>query len=95
MQRRSFLKGLAASLLQPVLWKGLLVQAATRRVITRRVRPVDAAWPSAASWEKLKNDVGGNLIRVHSLFGACESEPSGVACLEAIKNIDAPYYMSA
>ena len=38
-----------------------------------RVRPSDPAWPGAASWAKLKDDVGGNLIEVHPLFGIREA----------------------
>ena len=33
-----------------------------------RTRPSDPAWPDAAAWEALNIAVGGNLIRVHSLF---------------------------
>jgi FAD/FMN-containing dehydrogenase len=59
----------------------------------RRVRPSDSSWPSASSWAKLKNDVGGNLIEVHPLFGSCETEPNGAACLDALKNISNPYWI--
>ena len=59
----------------------------------RRVRPSDSFWPSAASWAKLKDDVGGNLIEVHPLFGSCETEPNGAACLDALKNISNPYWI--
>jgi FAD/FMN-containing dehydrogenase len=59
----------------------------------RRVRPGDTAWPSAASWQKLKDTVGGNLIKVRSLFSECESDPKGAACLEVIKEIHNPYYI--
>jgi hypothetical protein len=55
---------------------------------------LDAACPSAASWQKLKEAVGGNLIKVHSLFGACELDRNGAACLEAIKNVHNPYYIA-
>jgi FAD/FMN-containing dehydrogenase len=58
-----------------------------------RVRPADPAWPSAASWSKLKEDVGGNLVAVHPLFGACESAPNGADCLDALKNITNPFYI--
>jgi FAD/FMN-containing dehydrogenase len=37
--------------------------------------------------------VGGNLIEVHSLFGSCETEPKGAACLDALKNIGNPYWI--
>jgi hypothetical protein len=63
------------------------------RTLRSRVRPGDPAWPSAASWAKLKEDVGGNLIEVHPLFGACESAPNGADCLDALKNTDNPFYI--
>ena len=69
---------------------------AAKAVTTRakqRVRPSDPSWPGAASWAKLKDDVGGNLIEVHSLFGSCETEPDGAACLDALKNIRNPYWI--
>jgi len=61
--------------------------------LLRRVRPRDGAWPTAASWQKLRDAVGGNLIEVHSLFGACEKEPGGAACREATANIRNPFYI--
>jgi FAD/FMN-containing dehydrogenase len=93
MQRRTFLKAIAASFLQSVLWKGLTLQAATRRLIQRRVRPPDAAWPSAASWQKLKDAIAGNLVSVPPLSDVCESKPLGAACADLIKNIHNPYYL--
>ena len=58
-----------------------------------RVRPGDPGWPSQASWQKLKDAVGGNLIEVHSLFAACEKEPGAAACREATENIHNPFYV--
>lgn len=58
-----------------------------------RVRPSDPAWPSKASWAKLKEKVGGNLIEVHALFGACAAQPNGADCLDALKNIHNPFYL--
>jgi FAD/FMN-containing dehydrogenase len=60
---------------------------------SRRVRPSDPAWPSSTSWARLNDAVGGNLIDVHPLFGACSSAPSAPSCLEAHKNIDNPYWI--
>jgi FAD/FMN-containing dehydrogenase len=93
MQRRSVLKGLAAVVaVPPALWPRFPSMAAAARVI-RRVRPADAAWPKAASWQKLNAAVGGNLIEVHSLFGACPAEPKGADCQDAVKNIANPFYI--
>jgi FAD/FMN-containing dehydrogenase len=63
------------------------------RGLRSRVRPTDSSWPSAARWAKLKEDVGGNLIEVHSLFGSCPAEPNGTACLDALKNIGNPFWI--
>lgn len=93
MRRRNVLKGAAAAVLQPMLWPYLSAHAATRNSVARRVRPSDPAWPDASSWAKLKEAVGGNLTEVHSLFGACGTEPNGTACLDAVKNMRNPYYI--
>ena len=69
MHRRTLLKGAAA----------LPLVALAPASPLRRVRPSDAAWPTAASWQTLKDAVGGNLIEVHSLFGACDKEPGAAA----------------
>ena len=59
----------------------------------RRSRPADAAWPSASDWQRLKEDVGGNLIDVPPLFVACETAPSGAACIDALEHIANPYWL--
>jgi FAD/FMN-containing dehydrogenase len=58
------------------------------------VRPSDPLWPDAASWDKLNDDVGGNLIEAHSLFDACVVDSRGVACREALDNLHNPYWIS-
>jgi FAD/FMN-containing dehydrogenase len=63
------------------------------RSLRSRVRPSHPEWPDAASWATLKEDVGGNLVEVHPLFGACESAPNGPDCLDALKNIENPFYI--
>jgi FAD/FMN-containing dehydrogenase len=78
----------AAALAAPL---GLPSLALARTI--SRVRPSDAAWPSAARWQALKDAVGGNLVAVQPLLGACESEPQGAACHDALKNIRNPFYL--
>jgi FAD/FMN-containing dehydrogenase len=58
----------------------------------RRVRPSDAGWPSATAWEKLKEAVGGRLIKIEPLFASCANgaAPSCDDVLAALKN---PYYV--
>ena len=57
------------------------------------MRPSDPLWPSAASWQKLKDSVGGNLIEPKPLFGACQTEADGVACRDVLQNITNPFYI--
>jgi FAD/FMN-containing dehydrogenase len=83
-----FLSGGFAALFSPTR----PAKAVTTRA-KQRVRPSDSSWPDGASWAKLKDDVGGNLIELQALFGSCETEPNGVACLEALKNIRNPYWI--
>ena len=93
MRRRSLLKGLAAGLFQIIFRPGLPLQAGIRRSVTRRVRPSDPLWPSAASWEKLKAKVGGNLLQPQPLFAACQTNANSSACTEVLKNIRNPIYI--
>ncbi len=97
MNRRNFIKtATGLPLLAGGLVSGLTFsesKAGKARSLRSRVRPGDAAWPGAASWAKLKEDVGGNLIEVHPMFGACESAPNGADCLDALKNIANPFYI--
>ena len=80
MLRRDLLKGIAAATaLQGMSWSGLKALAGTMAA-GRRVRPSDAAWPKAASWQKLNDAVGGNLLDVKELFAACEPDPKNAAC---------------
>ena len=97
VNRRNFIQtATGLSLLAGGLVSGLAFSESKigkARSLRSRVRPADSAWPSAASWAKLKEDVGGNLIEVHPLFGACESAPNGAECLDALKNIVNPFYI--
>src|SRR5258705_13247960 len=68
MLRRDMLKGMAAVVaLQPDF---LFRVAANAAAASSRVRPGDAAWPSAASWARLNEAVGGNLIAAPAPFRA-------------------------
>jgi FAD/FMN-containing dehydrogenase len=89
VQRRNLLRGAAClpllSLLPPL--------AARPLTSAHRVRPGDAAWPDAAAWQKLKDEVGGNLLSVQPLFAACATAPTGAACAEVYSNIRNPVYI--
>jgi FAD/FMN-containing dehydrogenase len=93
MQRRSLLKGIAASVFQILFRRSLPLQAGIGRSLTNRVRPSDPLWPSAAGWEKLKTMVGGNLLQPQALFAACQTNANGSACAEVLKNIRNPIYI--
>lgn len=93
MKRRTLLRALAGLPLLP--FAGLFVSGvakAARRAI-RRVRPSDPSWPSVASWAKLKEQVGGNLIEVRPLFESCAMESEGAACREATQFVKNPYWL--
>jgi FAD/FMN-containing dehydrogenase len=93
MRRRSVLKGMAAIIaLQPAFLSRLAANAATVSEYSR-VRPADAAWPNAASWTKLNEAVGGNLIAAPSPFGACAIDPNSAPCGDALANIRNPFYI--
>ena len=88
MKRRTLLRSVA---MLPLLGLPMPVRATTRA--RRRVRPTDAAWPAAASWAKLRDAVGGNLLEVQPLFGACRAEPASAACHDALGNIGNPCWI--
>jgi hypothetical protein len=91
MNRRQFLSSTTAILLTTGCSRAQ--QTSGLGLPSRRVRPGDRQWPDAASWAALREKVGGNLIDVRSLFGACEAAPNGATCLDASKNIRNPYWI--
>jgi len=94
LKRRDFLSSLAvaAAGTLPSLNAASVCIAPTESIY-RRVRPSDAAWPSAASWTRLQDTVGGQLIKVQAVFQGCASDPEGAACADARKNISNPYWL--
>src|SRR5271169_2884717 len=97
MNRKSFLKHLAAIPILAALWRFLprSMQAAMPSPTVRRVRPPDAGWPTAASWEKLKQQVGGQLIPVSSPLAPCMDAPGSAACAARIEEMKNPYFIGA
>jgi FAD/FMN-containing dehydrogenase len=94
VKRRNFLSTLvlaASAAAQPS--RAVPGRAPAKKISYRRVRPADAAWPSSASWTRLGETVGGNLVKVRSLFHACMTEPHNAACLDAHNNIGNPYWI--
>src|SRR5262245_10340680 len=97
MNRRNFLKNVAA--IPPALsvccTQGLSTTAhgATTTAPFRRVRPSDGGWPSQASWEKLKQQVGGRLVAVTSPLTPCKEEPGSAASLARLEELKNPYFL--
>ncbi|HLZ85544.1 MAG TPA: FAD-binding oxidoreductase [Caulobacteraceae bacterium] len=85
MLRRGFLEAAAAA---QFLAGGLAANRARSRV-----RPGDPAWPSQASWDGLRQRLGGQLIEVQSPLRACAEAPEGAACGEVFRELKNPYYI--
>src|SRR5438309_9977138 len=95
MDRRTLLKRLAILPLLPRLWSGFPTQPKSALPSKRppRVRPSDPSWPSAASWEKLKQQVGGQLMPVQFPLAACGTSLDDATCQDVLKNLQNPYYI--
>jgi FAD/FMN-containing dehydrogenase len=95
MNRRTLLKQLAAIPLLLQMWPDLstLVESALPSKTVHRVRPSDPAWPSAASWDNLRQQVDGNLIPVQFPLAACQTASDSPACQDVFKNLGNPYYI--
>ena len=91
MDRRTLLVGAGATALLPPLGAAL----AQHRSPFRRVRPADAEWPDAASWEALGRRVGGRLTEVRSPLTACVSADAlrSAACADFVKHVKNPFYL--
>ena len=106
MKRRDLLARLAQAPILAALWPRTPV-AAPRALVApqseplpvraappvRRVRPTDAAWPGAKSWDRLGEAVGGRLIRVESPVAACKAGVSSPSCQQVLSDLQNPYYV--
>jgi FAD/FMN-containing dehydrogenase len=96
MNRRNLVAHAAILPLLPLVWPSLSAPASSAETVsgstTRRVRPSDPDWPSAASWEKLKQAVGGRLIRVEPLFASC-GNGAAASCAVVLAALKNPYYV--
>jgi FAD/FMN-containing dehydrogenase len=93
MKRRQFLKTAAAI---PVVLAGSSAAgpaAGQLATAARRVRPGDPGWPKPATWEKLKQAVGGRLVAPTSPLDACRTAPESAACAELFKELKNPYFI--
>jgi FAD/FMN-containing dehydrogenase len=57
------------------------------------VRPGDPEWPSEASWNRLNQEVGGQLIKVQSPLTACLEGLPEPNCADLFKRLKNPYYL--
>jgi hypothetical protein len=71
---------------------GIVPAAAAGNSAFSRVRPSDAAWPDAASWERLNRDVGGRLIKVKPLLAGC-GNINDATCQDELQALRNPYYV--
>jgi FAD/FMN-containing dehydrogenase len=58
-----------------------------------RVRPGDPSWPSQSSWDRLRQEVKGNLIEIRSPFVECAEGPSEAGRAEFFKRLKNPYHI--
>jgi hypothetical protein len=95
LNRRELLKGAAAVLCHStaILWPWPRAGSARAATSKSRVRPGEPEWPSQASWEKLRQVVGGRLAEVRSPFAACAGEPSGQNCGLLFRQLKNPYFL--
>lgn len=96
MQRRRLLQLLAAT---PVLagpgWSA--PPDAARKSgprLLHRVRPGQPGWPGADQWQALARQVGGRLQPLQSPFTACSAGRDTPACVDTLKQIDNPFFIS-
>lgn len=97
MNRRGFLGRLTAIPSLAALWRRLTTATRAEGTSTGslvcRVRPGDPLWPSEESWEKLKREVGGQLIEVQFPLAACSSSPGSPKCQEILRQLQNAYYI--
>src|SRR5215468_10655444 len=98
MKRRDLLRRAAAfPLFSVAAWQRAAHAAtagANAPLPMRRNRPADSGWPSPESWEKLKQDVGGRLLKLQSPFAVCASAPAGDVCSDLFRDLKNPYYIN-
>jgi FAD/FMN-containing dehydrogenase len=88
MDRRTFLKRSGLAVFLP-LWPRSVFAGKS----FRRRRPSDRDWPSSTAWNRLNEEVEGNLIRVEFPIEACVKDVGSAACKNLAINIKNPYYI--
>jgi hypothetical protein len=93
VQRRVFVKGVAGLAGLPLVSR---LAAPAGGVAVRPaggVRTGAPGWPGPAEWAKLRQSVGGRLVKVDSPFAACTPDPGGAACTDLFQNLRNPFYI--
>jgi FAD/FMN-containing dehydrogenase len=90
VRRRHLLKQTAALPFAGLAFAGSGALAAP---VTRRVRPSDLSWPSASQWDQLNAEVGGALLKPHTVWEACAVAPGSASCDASLKNIHNPFFL--
>jgi FAD/FMN-containing dehydrogenase len=96
MQRRRLVGTLASASLLACAAPQIEAAASTAptpNTSASRVRPGDPAWPSAAAWDRLRQQTGGRLIQVRSPLDLCRDAPAGNACRDFFRQLKNPYYI--
>src|SRR5271170_2583549 len=88
MNRRTFLRGSAATGLLPLNSRQLLAKRAMRRV-----RPYDPDWPSKEAWKRLNDAVDGNLIPISFPLDPCFSSTAVGDCKTLFADLRNPYFI--
>lgn len=92
MDRREFLKNaIATTVLAPAAAPAPTESEARSARLAKRVRPGDPSWPSDASWQRLRRQVEGRLIKVDSPLAACRANPSASSCADVFGQLRNPF----
>jgi FAD/FMN-containing dehydrogenase len=95
--RRRFLQLAAAmplsSIARPEGWSPSGSRRTSDSGAARRVRPGDAAWPSAEQWERLSRDVGGRLIKLESPLGELRAATDDRSRSQLLGRLKNAYYI--
>ena len=85
--RRVFLKGVAGLAGLPLVSRFAAPARSVAVQPLRHVRPGGPGWPGPAEWVKLRQSVGGRLVKVEPPFAACTPDPGSPACTDLFQNL--------
>jgi FAD/FMN-containing dehydrogenase len=69
-----------------------VMEGAGRRTL-ERVRPSSPNWPSDEAWDKLKDALGGHLVKVETPLAVCSQADGAEACATLFKELKNPYFI--